>query len=104
MKIKQLFFAAIAMWICEKCPASVMVAQFGAKGDGFTDDAPAFQAAINSGQEVHIPRGIYSLRSRIVLGPGSTLIGENNPTLRVGPGHTFDIYSSYDWLTVSGFV
>lgn len=38
-------------------PANVL--DFGAKGDGVTDDTAALQAAINSGRPIHIPAGTY---------------------------------------------
>jgi len=41
---------------------SVSVRQFGAQGDGFTDDYAAIQAALDSGErEIVIPQGIYPI-------------------------------------------
>jgi hypothetical protein len=93
---------AIMLGACA-ASAAVMVASYGAKGDGATDDAPAFQKALASGQEVHVPRGTYALRTTINLTAGMTLIGEDNPTLLVGPQPTFVVNSVYDWITVTGF-
>jgi len=107
MRILWLWFwigFAIAFLFLPRCAhGSVTVAAYGAKGDGFTDDAPAFQQALSSGQEVRVARGTYALRTTLNIEPGMTLIGENNPTLLVGPQPTFVVSSSYDWVTIQGF-
>lgn len=50
---------------CVSAPISVNVKDYGAKGDGVADDAPAIQKAINAlaatGGTVNIPAGIYML-------------------------------------------
>lgn len=43
----------------------VSVKDFGAVGDGVTDDAPAFQAAVNAAASVYVPAGTYLLNSTI---------------------------------------
>ena len=82
--------------------ASVLVTDYGAKGNG-SNDAPAFQAALNSGQEVHVPPGSYTIRGTITMPAGSTLVGENNPTLLAGPGPAIAFTTSGAWVTVRGF-
>lgn len=37
----------------------ISVKDFGAKGDGVTDDTLAFQAAANQGGRIYVPRGVY---------------------------------------------
>ena len=57
---------------------SVSVRDFGAKGDGVTDDSHAIQSAIDSlsnGGTVFLPEGIYLLRSSIKLRHGVNLVG-----------------------------
>ena len=93
----------LSLLLAATSEAAVTVQQYGAMGDGVTNDAPAFQRALQSGQEVHVPRGTYVLQGTINLTGGNTLIGENNPILLVGSGPTFAIYSLNDWVTVSGF-
>lgn len=56
---------------------TVNVKNFGAKGDGVTDDTKAIQAAINAvaafgGGTVLFPPGIYLITSTLVIGNGSS--------------------------------
>lgn len=51
---------------------------FGAGGDGFTDDAPAIQAALNAagpGGAVYLPARRYALRTPLTIPDGVTLRG-----------------------------
>ena len=56
------------------------VKDFGAKGDGTTDDTTAIQNAINSlsstGAALFFPVGTYKLTNTITLKPGVSIIGE----------------------------
>ena len=63
----------------------VNVKNFGAAGDGVTDDTAAIQAALDTGEVVCFPAGIYNantiyLRSNggIDLAPGATILGSPN--------------------------
>ena len=55
----------------------VNVKDFGAKGDGVTDDTAACQAAINTGREVYIPSGTYKITTALNVPTGSTVRGQN---------------------------
>lgn len=69
--------------------AAANVQDFGAKGDGSTDDSSAIQAAINSGarQVVFGEGGVYVIKSQITLRPNQDLIG-NGATVRVDAAST----------------
>ncbi len=57
----------------------INVTDFGAKGDGVTDDTVAIQAAIDSienGGVVEIPRGTYPVRGLKIKKHGTTITGE----------------------------
>lgn len=57
----------------------VSVKDFGATGDGTTDDRSAFQAALNTGKSVYIPQGTYAIGSAISLtADGQCLYGDGN--------------------------
>ena len=54
---------------------SVSVKDFGAIGDGVTDDTAAIQAAVDSGNPVFFPSGTYALDGTIDIGAGAKLYG-----------------------------
>ena len=56
----------------------ISVKNFGAKGDGKTDDTKAIQSAINSstGFTVYFPAGTYIVTSPIQISPDTNLLGE----------------------------
>ena len=56
------------------------VTDFGAVGDGVTDDTPAFLAVLDSalinGSTVIVPSGVYKVMEPLVLGDGVSIVGE----------------------------
>lgn len=57
---------------------TINVADYGAKGDGVTDDTNAIQAAVNAasnGGAIEFPRGVYKVRQIKISNKGTTLIG-----------------------------
>ncbi|MEV7135674.1 glycosyl hydrolase family 28-related protein [Arthrobacter sp. NPDC093128] len=48
-------------------PVNVKDAPFNAAGDGITNDTAAIQAALNTGRNVYIPGGRYSITSSLVM-------------------------------------
>ena len=55
----------------------VSVKDFGAKGDGTTDDTSAFQNAINTGKPVYVPKATYKITDTLTLNAGyRCLIGD----------------------------
>lgn len=66
-------------------PSSASVMEFGAKGDGSTDDTIAFQEAIDTvaasgGGDVYVPAGTYRLQP-IYLKSKVNLIGEDRDSV-----------------------
>ena len=53
----------------------ISVADFGAKGDGVTDDADAFDRAIAACDAIYVPQGSYRLSRGITLKDNTALIG-----------------------------
>jgi hypothetical protein len=56
--------------------AARSVTEFGAKGDGQTDDTVAVQRALNECREVFFPEGTYLVRDTLRLKPNHRLFGE----------------------------
>ena len=59
----------------------VSVKDFGAKGDGVTDDTAAIQATITASGSVFFPVGTYLVTSQITVPSGRTLIGSSATVL-----------------------
>src|SRR3989338_3665384 len=64
--------------LSEQAPSVFNVLDFGAKGDGTTDDAPAVNAllsSISAGDSVYFPNGRYRLRQNLFPPSDSTVFG-----------------------------
>jgi hypothetical protein len=82
---------AVVTTVQAKLRETVSVKDFGAVGDGVTNDTAAFQAAIDSGaKEVVIPSGTYALGSYINVSSvdGLTIRGVGSPVLFEPSGKT----------------
>jgi len=99
----------------------INVRNYGAVGDGVTDDTDAIQAAINDtsdGGAVVFPRGVFMVRTLKIINKGTSLIGNGRWATRIlrinessdpvidmsgtgtGLGHTR--YDSIQEMTISG--
>jgi hypothetical protein len=70
------FTGAVSYPVCEKLEQTVSVQDFGAVGDGVTDDTTAFTNAVASGKSVFIPKGTYNVNTTLTLAKGQELRGE----------------------------
>ncbi|MFE9442487.1 glycosyl hydrolase family 28-related protein [Streptomyces sp. NPDC006602] len=76
---------------------NVQSPQFGAEGDGVTDDTAAIQEAINAagiGGIVYFPRGVYRISAALDLPRGVTLMGSHS-NLMIGPGMLDEDFPCY---------
>lgn len=55
--------------------AWVNIRDFGAKGDGQSDDTAAFKKAIAAHRAIYLPMGFYVVRDTLMLRPDTALIG-----------------------------
>jgi hypothetical protein len=68
---------AVARTTQAKLQEFVSVKDFGAKGDGVTDDTAAFQAALNAGGTIYVPNGTYIITSTLLMqSDGLAIIGQ----------------------------
>lgn len=69
-------------------PVNVM--DFGAKGDGTTDDSAAINSAIAAGSEIYFPDSVstYYIASSIIVTSDKTLTGANGATILANNGIT----------------
>lgn len=63
--------------VAQRLDDDVSAFDYGAKGDGVTDDSSAIQAALNTGKQVFLPAGEYVLLTGLVVPDGGALYGES---------------------------
>jgi hypothetical protein len=61
------FTGGVSYPVCEKLAQIVSVKDFGAVGDGVTNDRDAIQAALNTGKSVLIPHGTYLYNTSVTF-------------------------------------
>ena len=71
---------AVTRTVQDKLRDTVSVKDFGATGNGITDDTAAIQNAIDAANYVIVPAGTYVV-TRISMRNGVTLEGQGNPTI-----------------------
>ena len=84
-----LYAASSASSATPGCSAfGVCVKDFGAVGDGSTDDTPAFEDALDSaalnGHRVIVPAGVYKITSTLVVPDGVMIVGEGTGDTPLG--------------------
>lgn len=74
---------AIARAVASKLRDVVSVKDFGAVGDGVTNDAAAIQAAVNAcaGGTIYFPHGTYIVASKVIFISGTHLKGESGQSI-----------------------
>ncbi len=65
----------------DKFAEAISVKDFGAVGDGLTDDTAAFQNALGSHNNVTIPNGSYLISSTLSIAAGKCLIGSGQGSI-----------------------
>ena len=80
--------------------APVNVLDYGAVGDGVTDDTAAIQAALNVGGTVLFPPGTYILNGNLTIGNNTTLIGSGKAStiLHLGPSNYIHFSGDYSGM------
>ena len=66
---------AVATTVQAKLREIVSAKDFGAVGDGVTDDTAAIQAALNTGAQVRLEKLTYLISSALLIPSGGGLIG-----------------------------
>lgn len=96
---------AVARTAQAKMRDFVSVRDFGAIGDGVTDDTGAFNAAIATGRNLYVPSGTYLLGdlddlldSQIIQGEGMFQNGSSSTVLKYSGSGTFITFSSRNVL------
>ena len=92
---------AVATTVQTKLRESVSVKDFGAVGDGVTDDTAAIQAAIdaNGGAVIFFPVGTYKITSPILITVASTRLVGDAQRARIYNAGTDDAFRFYSTST-----
>lgn len=83
---KSQYVGSVTRSLSDRLSDFISVKDFGAKGDGITDDTPAFQAAVDAagwGGKVYIPKPVkdYKLKSPVYIRGPLTLQGYGGSTV-----------------------
>ena len=85
---------AVAETVQAKLREIVSVKDFGAKGDGVTNDTTAIQAALNTQKSVFVPAGVYIVSTTLRLThDGQMFYGEGDGPSTVEPPETKIVWS-----------
>ena len=108
---------AVTTNVQAKLQQTVSVKDFGAVGNGTTDDTSAIQAAINSisaaqgGYQIYFPPGIYKTTAALIIGArriifrGSGVLGSNSTTIKQtsnANAHIIDASGVVDTFSIFG--
>lgn len=78
-----------------KADLPINVKDFGAKGDGVTDDLPAFQAALLAGNHVVVPPGVYAFSNTLKIPNEKQLSGTAANGASASEGLTYSCKIKY---------
>lgn len=81
---------AVTRTSVDKFSDIVSIKDFGAAGDGLTDDALAIQNALAAHDSVLVPDGVYLISNTINLASGKSLIGLGNASVLKAQNNNFD--------------
>lgn len=85
----------------------INVKDFGAKGDGTSNDATAIQNAFdalkNTGGIIYFPNGTYNLGASVLFYSNQTLLFENGAIIKATSSSVNNLFRSYCDNTVTGY-
>lgn len=100
------FSGATLQSVQTKFEQYVSVKDFGATGDGVTDDAAAFVAAIATGKSVYVPSGTYLVATPVTLPSNTVVYGDGDTsvlyTSLTAPANIFTSVGGTDNITLRG--
>lgn len=81
---------AVERSVSDKVEEGISVKDFGAVGDGITDDTIAFQNALSTHDSISIPSGSYLISSTLEVGNFKTLSGQGQGSVIQCQSDSFD--------------
>jgi len=94
------YTGAVTETVQAKLAQTVSVKDFGAVGDGVTNDTAAIQSAVNTGKNIYFPNGTY-LIGQITIPSGVCLVGETLSGVIISPYGTISSLGLFYLNTVS---
>ncbi len=82
---------AISRTIQDRLTEMVSIKDFGAVGDGITDDTLAIQKALTAHKKVFVPSGTYLISNSLTVGEKQGLYGQGNTSVIRASTNLFDI-------------
>lgn len=96
---------AVATTVQAKLRQTVSVKDFGAVGDGTTNDTAAIQLALNTSSNVYFPVGNYRVTAQLnIVTSGQTVYGDGDLSILTADSGTFTVLRAYNVndVTVKG--
>jgi hypothetical protein len=95
---------AVTRTASDKFSDMASVKDFGAKGDGLTDDTLSIQQALTAYDSVYLPEGNYLISGTITLGERQTLKGAGQTSVLVCQDNSFNAVEVVaDYIALSSF-
>lgn len=92
---------AVAISAQDKMRQIASVVDFGAVGDGTTDDTAAIQAALDAAYQVFLPTGIFRITSTISISDDGSLIGEGFGSVILNDAVTRGVFTDGNNVTIA---
>lgn len=75
---------------------------YGAAGDGVTNDATALQSAINTGRPVYIPSKTYLINTTVMVPEGTKITGNRNSSVLKSTANQVILQVQGNYVTIQG--
>jgi len=85
--------SSVERTLLDKNKDLVSVKDFGAKGDGITDDTLAMQSAIDESNNIFIPTGTYNISSSLNIKENTFVSGVGNNSIIYAINNDFDVFN-----------
>jgi hypothetical protein len=89
---------AVTRTVASKLNDTVSVKDFGAVGDGVTNDTVAIQAALNSGYSIKLPKGNYKTSAPLTISTsGAMFYGETGAQITKSGAYDAIVITAFNW-------
>lgn len=93
---------AVSRTVQSKLREVVSVKDFGAVGDGVTDDTAAIQAALTAHNDVYMPAGLFNAGATLTLRSGQRLFGAGKYNTKIKKTFNGDLITAAAGISIEG--